>query len=66
MNSVLLRDLLFNCSVRSGSTLDYARGVVMGAVATFMAMGYEFKIAFRTVLAHMPDDAMDVLPPGWK
>jgi hypothetical protein len=62
----IVRDALFNTSARSGATVDYSRGVVVGIVSALMASGIKFDAAFAVVKANMPDDAMEgVIPPSW-
>lgn len=64
---ILLKDALFNTVERSGATVDYARGVVVGVVSGLMSSGVSFNASLAVVKANMPDDAREgIMPPTWE
>jgi len=50
----LLKDALYNLAPRSGASLDYCTGLVVGVVSTLMAEGMSFGDAIVLVALHMP------------
>lgn len=49
-----IRDVLYNTHPKSGSTVDYARGCVVGVVSTLMAYTNNFKMAFDIMIINLP------------
>jgi hypothetical protein len=64
--TTLLRDVLYNASIHSGSSRTYAKGVIVGVTTTLMANGYSWEAAFELVKANLPNDCLEgVIPESW-
>lgn len=62
-----LKDALYNLHPASGTTPEYARGVLTGVVAAFMEAGpYTFPEAVDEVAPYLPARVMpEAVPEGW-
>jgi len=66
INWTRIKDSLHNMAENSGASIDYARGNVIGVVSTLMAVGYEFKDAWREVIRCLPDKVrVEAIPAVW-
>lgn len=62
----IIRDALYNTTLDSGSSEEYARGVVLGCVATLMSCGLTFQDAWGKVQNYLPPDYRPAaIPPSW-
>ncbi len=64
----ILKDALYNTHEKSGASVDYAQGVIVGAVSTLMACkNLSFEEAWRIVYNHLPVDyRKDSIPEAWR
>lgn len=64
--TTLIRDALYNTSNQSGSSPEYAKGVVLGVVSTLMAAGCDYDTAIKFVSRHLPHGVTnDRVPKDW-
>lgn len=62
-----IRDALHNLDPRTGSSPDYAKGILLAMVSVCMAHGLTFDIAARHVADFFPARIMpDAIPEAWK
>ena len=66
-NWTILRDALYYLDVRSGASVEQARGVLVGTSAVLMAMGIKrFQDVWRILIPLMPEDfRTECIPPCW-
>jgi len=51
---------------RSGASLEYAQGSIIGVVSTMQAFGYNFKDAWREVISYLPNNLrVNAIPTCW-
>jgi hypothetical protein len=68
---VVLKDALHNLATDSGASDEYCKGIVVGAVATVVALrDCEFRWALSIVASHCPDppdirELHKVVPESW-
>lgn len=66
LREVILKDVLHNLHPRSGATPEYARGILVGVVATLMATGKSFEQASALAWQLMPLEIMPgSVPDSW-
>ncbi len=67
MIETLLKDALYNTHIRSGASVDYGRGIVVGTVAALMATGhFPFMDALDIVSRNLPKDyRIECMPESW-
>lgn len=70
--SVLIKDTLYNFSVRSGASNEYCKGLVVGIVAGYMSHGKSWEDSIIQVAKRLPNATeirtlnADCLPIGWE
>ena len=65
-NDRVLEDALYNTSIRSGSSVEYARGIVVGIVSGKLHQGVTFDTAIEAVWQCAPQDYRpECFPDGW-
>jgi len=69
-NIVILKDALYNVCANSGASIDYGKGVVVGAVSAIMASGSNFKDAIAKIAIAWPNERhnarLDCIPEPWR
>jgi hypothetical protein len=66
-NSTLVSDAMYNCHPRSGSSEEYAEGIIVGLVSAFMANGATFRGAIETIAQHWHTDySINCIPEVWR
>lgn len=66
-NISLLKDLFHNLLPTTGSAEKYGRGIILGSVVTFMALGDTFEDAIKKVIKHFPKGyRKECIPPSWE
>ena len=66
-NPVLLRDALQNMAPDSGAPVQYVTGLIVGVVATLMAMGMTWQQAIVKIADECPWNARrECVPPTWQ
>ena len=65
--NVLIKDALYNLHIASGSTIEYAKGVLVGVVSGLMAQGLTFMEVANIVGPLLPVDyRRECIPAPWK
>jgi hypothetical protein len=63
----ILKDVLYNLDPKSGTSKDYACGVLVGVVSTLVAQGHEFNESVRAVFPYLPKSIMEgAIPETWQ
>jgi hypothetical protein len=63
----LVRGALYHAAPNSGTTVEEARGVVVGVVTCLMEFGESFESAVELVREGLPDDfRMSAIPRHWQ
>lgn len=52
MKRNLFADVIHNADQRSGASVDYAKGAIVGVVSGMMAFGWSFEAALEKVASH--------------
>ena len=50
-----LADAMYNLTPRSGASTDYCRGLVVGVLATMLALGVKHADAYRLMRGALPE-----------
>jgi hypothetical protein len=67
METIRLKDALYNTAKVSGSSIDYGKGVVVGVVSTLMAYNIPFEAAYDIMCESLPKDFRTAcIPVGWR
>ncbi|MHA1948315.1 MAG: hypothetical protein ACW99G_03605 [Candidatus Thorarchaeota archaeon] len=67
VNETVIKDALYNLADKAGSKHGYARGVLVGVIATLIANGQDFEEAVTTVKQYIPKDIDPKrIPEGWE
>ncbi len=68
INEVLLKDTLYNTHERSGASVDYGKGCVVGVAATLMAArGILLADALVVIKRNLPEGwRVDCMPESWR
>lgn len=61
-----LKDALYNTCEKSGASVDYGKGVVVGIVSALMGEGHSFKVAWQITSCSLPKDwRIECIPEKW-
>ena len=69
-NAIILRKRLYALDMHSGANYDYQRGMIIGIVSAYVAIGYTLSAAIAcaeaNILAEHADAFRNALPECWR
>jgi hypothetical protein len=67
VDTVMVKDALYNLHPNSGSSKEYAKAILVGVMSGLVASGIEFDTAWRICKNCFPEKVMpNVFPESWE
>jgi len=67
VDTIMVKDALYNLHPDSGSSEEYAKGILVGVMSGLVAVGIEFDTAWNICRHNLPEKVMpNVFPKSWE